>query len=71
MRGHNICFMQNQQKLSLIITKYSLLSKALHGILNFDSAAMFSLVAVQPAAYNTITGEQIYIFMCLSKYGMT
>ena len=29
MSGHNICFMQNVQKLSLIITKYSLLSRAL------------------------------------------
>ena len=29
MRGHNMFFMQNQQKLSLIITKYSLLSRAL------------------------------------------
>ena len=27
MWDHNICFMQNQEKLSLIITKYSLLSR--------------------------------------------
>ena len=29
MRGHNKIFMQNEQKLSLIITKYSLLSRTL------------------------------------------
>ena len=30
MRGHNICFMWNKQKLSLIIIKYSILSRAKH-----------------------------------------
>ena len=29
MRGHNICFMQNVQKLFLITIKYSLLSRAM------------------------------------------
>ena len=29
MRGHNICFMQNKQKLSHIITKYPLLPRTL------------------------------------------
>ena len=33
MRGHNICFMQNSEKLSPIIIKYSLLSRALKKII--------------------------------------
>ena len=42
MRGHNICFMQNKQKLSLLIIKYSLLSRALDSVRGHENGLYFA-----------------------------
>ena len=49
MRGHNIFFMQNQQKLSLIIPIYALLSRALGYtcIISFIVAFLFYRFAIE------------------------
>ena len=43
MRGHNICFKQIYQNLSLIITKWSLLSKALCGY-GLSESCLFAVI---------------------------
>ena len=40
IRGHNTGFLQNSQKLSLIITKYSLLSRTLKLALDFSPGSL-------------------------------
>ena len=60
LRGHNIFFMHNQQKLSLIITKYSLLSSALSRL---AVQSLYATFGAHVKTYNRILDKREYLMI--------